>query len=110
MTLIAAYYVGIINDSLSFKFYRRMKLFSSSLGDTKGERAMASCTGEKGDRAAVVSETPHTSKDKMPKSLDGQYFYYIGAGIMLRRFFDDILFSRTNSNGTYRYEKIAETL
>ena len=80
-------------------------MFSSSLGDTKGERAMASCTGEKGDRAAVVSETPHTSKDKMPKSLDGQYFYYIGAGIMLRRFFDDILFSRTNSNGTYRYEK-----
>merc|ERR1712242_309177 len=43
---------------------------SSSLGDTKGERAMASCTGEKGDRAAVVSETPHTSNDKMPKSLD----------------------------------------
>jgi len=43
---------------------------NSSLGDTKGERAMASCTGEKGDRAAVVSETPHSSKEKLPQSLE----------------------------------------
>ena len=28
---------------------------------------------------------------------------YIGVGIMMLRLFEDISFSRTNSNGTYRY-------
>ena len=30
---------------------------------------------------------------------------YIGVENIVQRFFDDILFSRTNSNGTYRHEK-----
>ena len=39
-----------------------------------------------------------------PKSTPppGKELDYMGVGIMLQRFFEDILFSRTNSNGAYR--------
>ena len=89
----------------NFPFVDGRRPVKRLLGSDETKFEMVRCVDEtcqESDNNAVLDISPYSMDD--PMIWFKVSWSYIGVGIKLLRFFEDISFSRTSSNGTYRVD------